>query len=201
LAPRGSRSQIPRNAASQRVTVQVIMGLDIHGWIEITYASDGDAQDDTMWMGVTHLAPLVDECPNGRRGAPAGQDDRASSEVGPWASGPMPMQTDHHLGVYDDQGRTPVSPGVSKQRPKQSTSPTERWTLDRAFEHRQLLTEGQVLKRDRAVPPQISAKERSTTTRGETRRFVAWPARGGAAPRASGRVGAASGPPVGVPAQ
>ena len=36
------------------------MGLDIHGWIEITYASDGEAQDDTMWMGVTRLAPLVD---------------------------------------------------------------------------------------------------------------------------------------------
>ena len=36
------------------------MGLDIHGWIEITYASDRDAQDDTMWMGVTRLAPLVD---------------------------------------------------------------------------------------------------------------------------------------------
>ena len=36
------------------------MGLDIHGWIEITYASEGEAQDDTMWMGVTRLAPLVD---------------------------------------------------------------------------------------------------------------------------------------------
>jgi hypothetical protein len=36
------------------------MGLDIHGWIEITYASEGEAQDDTMWMGVARLAPLVD---------------------------------------------------------------------------------------------------------------------------------------------
>jgi hypothetical protein len=36
------------------------MGLDIQGWIEVTYASDGEAQDDTMWMGVTCLAPLVD---------------------------------------------------------------------------------------------------------------------------------------------
>ena len=36
------------------------MGLDIHGWIEITYASEGEAQDDTRWMGVTRLAPLVD---------------------------------------------------------------------------------------------------------------------------------------------
>jgi hypothetical protein len=36
------------------------MGLDIHGWIEITHASEGDAQDDAMWMGVTRLEPLVD---------------------------------------------------------------------------------------------------------------------------------------------
>ena len=61
------------------------------------------------------------------------------------------MPTDHRLGLHDDQGRTPVSPGVSEQHPKQSISRTERWTLDRALEHRQLLTEGQVLKRDRAV--------------------------------------------------
>ena len=38
----------------------IIMGLDIHGWIEITYVSENEAQDDTMWMGVTRLAPLVD---------------------------------------------------------------------------------------------------------------------------------------------
>jgi hypothetical protein len=61
------------------------------------------------------------------------------------------MPTDHRLGLHDDQGRTPVSPGVSEQHPKQSISRTERWTPDRALEHRQLLTEGQVLKRDRAV--------------------------------------------------
>jgi len=61
------------------------------------------------------------------------------------------MPTDHRFGLHDDQGRTPVSPGVSEQHPKQSISRTERWTLDRALEHRQLLTEGQVLKRNRAV--------------------------------------------------
>ena len=61
------------------------------------------------------------------------------------------MPTDHRLGSDDDQGRTPVSPGVSEQHPKQSISRTEWRTLDRALEHRQLLTEGQVLKRDRAV--------------------------------------------------
>ena len=61
------------------------------------------------------------------------------------------MPTDHRLGLHDDQGRTPVSPGVSEQHPKQSISRTERRTRDRALEHRQLLTEGQILKRDRAV--------------------------------------------------
>jgi hypothetical protein len=40
---------------------------------------------------------------------------------------------------------------VSEQHPKQSISRTERRTQDRAFEDRQLLTEGEVLKRDRAV--------------------------------------------------
>jgi hypothetical protein len=74
------------------------------------------------------------------------------------------MPTDHRLGLHDDQGRTPVSPGVSEQHPKQSISRTERWTLDRALENRQLLTEGQVLSATARCPPQISAKERSTTT-------------------------------------
>ena len=95
-------------------------------------------------------AHLVDECPNGGRGAaPARATGRRA--VGPSASEPLPMPTDDRLGLHDDQGRTPVSPGMSEQHPKQSISRTEWRTLDRALEHRQLLTEGQVLKRDRAV--------------------------------------------------
>lgn len=61
------------------------------------------------------------------------------------------MPSDDRLGLHDDQRRTPVSPRVSEQHPKQSISRTEWRTLDRALERRQLLTEGQVLKRDRAV--------------------------------------------------
>ena len=61
------------------------------------------------------------------------------------------MPTDHRRGLHDDQGRTPVPPGVSEQHPKESISRTEWRTLNRALEHRQLLTQGQVLKRDRAV--------------------------------------------------
>src|SRR5947207_1813538 len=57
------------------------------------------------------------------------------------------------LAENDDVVQTlaPVPPGVSEQYPKESISRTERRTLDRALEHRQLLTEGQVLKRDCAV--------------------------------------------------
>jgi hypothetical protein len=76
------------------------------------------------------------------------------------------MLTDHRLGLHDDQGRTPVPPGVNEQHPKQSISRTEWRTLDRALEHRQLLTEGQVLKRDRAVS---AADQREGTERDEKR--------------------------------
>ena len=76
------------------------------------------------------------------------------------------MPTDHCLGLHDDQGRTPVPPGVSEQHPKQSMSRTEWRTLDCALEHRQLLTEGQVLKRDRAVS---AAYQREGTERDEKR--------------------------------
>ena len=67
------------------------------------------------------------------------------------------------LAENDDVVQTlaPVPPGVSEQYPKESISRTERRTLDRALEHRQLLTEGQVLKRDRAVSAADQRKERS----------------------------------------
>ena len=76
------------------------------------------------------------------------------------------MPTDHRLGLHDDQGGTPAPPGVSEQHPKQSISRTEWRTLDRALEDRQLLTEGQVLKRDGAV----SADQREGTEQDEKRR-------------------------------
>ena len=107
----------------------------------------------------------VDERPNGRRGAgPARTTVRRA--VRPSASEPLPMPTDHRLGLHDDQGRTPVPPGVSEQHPKQSISRTEWRTLDRALEHRQLLTEGQVLKRDRVVS---AADQREGTEHDEKR--------------------------------
>jgi len=86
-------------------------------------------------------AHLVDERPNGRRGAgPAKMTVRRP--VGPSPSEPLPMPTDHRLGLHDDQGRTPVPPGVSEEQPKQSISRTEWRTPDRALEHRQLFDGG-----------------------------------------------------------
>ena len=73
------------------------------------------------------------------------------------------MPTDHRLGLHDDQGRTPVPPGVSEQHPKQSISRTEWRTLDGALEHRQLLTEARFSSATARCPLQIIAKERSTT--------------------------------------
>jgi len=67
----------------------IIIGLDIHGWIEITYVSENEAQDDTMWMGVTRLAPLVD-MPGKFSEAVFGFSKRAVAEpedFGPIASG------------------------------------------------------------------------------------------------------------------
>ena len=65
-----------------------------------------------------------------------------------------------HDGVrpHDDQGRAPIPPGVGEQHPKQSISRAEWGPRDRALEHRQLLTERQVLKRDRAVSARRSAR-------------------------------------------
>ncbi|MGZ7007929.1 MAG: hypothetical protein ACXVLX_20180 [Ilumatobacteraceae bacterium] len=55
---------------------------------------------------------------------------------------------------------------MSEQHPKQSISGTKRRTLDRALEHRQLLTQRQVLKRDRAVS---AADQREGTEQDEKR--------------------------------
>jgi hypothetical protein len=68
--------------------------------------------------------------------------------------------------MHDDQGRMPPPPDESEQYPKQSISRTESRTLDRALEHRQLLTEGHVLKRDRAVS---TADQREGTEHDEKR--------------------------------
>jgi len=82
------------------------MGLDICGWIEITYASDGEAQDDTMWMSVVCLEPLVDG-PDEFSEAVFGFSKRAvvkPEDFKPIASGRgIPSACSH--GVRDDIAR------------------------------------------------------------------------------------------------
>ena len=61
------------------------------------------------------------------------------------------MPADYCVRLNDDQGRAPVPPRLGEQDPKQAI-PVAKWgTLDRVPEHRQLLTERQVLERDRSV--------------------------------------------------
>ena len=53
-----------------------------------------------------------------------------------------------HDGVrpHDDQCGAPIPPRVGEQDPRQSISGPELWTLGSASEHRQLLTQREVLK-------------------------------------------------------
>jgi len=53
--------------------------------------------------------------------------------------------------LHDDQGRAPIPPRAGKYDPKQSISVAEVGTRDCALEHGQLVTECQVLERDRPV--------------------------------------------------
>jgi hypothetical protein len=61
------------------------------------------------------------------------------------------MPTNDRIGVHDDRGGAPLSPGVREQHPKQAVSGAEWGTLRRAFEHCQLLTQREILERDRPV--------------------------------------------------
>ena len=63
------------------------------------------------------------------------------------------MPTDDRVGVHDEQGGAPLSPDVGQQHPKQPIAATEWGTLHRALEHRQLLTQRQILERDCSVSP------------------------------------------------
>jgi hypothetical protein len=61
------------------------------------------------------------------------------------------LSTHDGVRLHDDQGRTPVSPRVGEQDPKQAISAVEWGTLDGPLKHRHLLTQRQVLKRHRSV--------------------------------------------------
>src|SRR5437867_396274 len=61
------------------------------------------------------------------------------------------MPPHDRVGLHDDQGRSPILPRLGEQHPKQSISAVEEGTRGVTFEHRQLLTERQVLERDGSV--------------------------------------------------
>ena len=76
------------------------------------------------------------------------------------------MPTHDGVGVHDDQGRAPIPPRVGEQHPKQSISVAELGTPHGALEHGQLLTECQILERDRSVS---TADQREKSKRDDER--------------------------------
>jgi hypothetical protein len=95
-------------------------------------------------------AHLANERSNGRiRARATGTSVRRA--LRPSASEPLAMPGHHRVGVYDNQGRAPVLPGLGEQDPKQPIAIADLRTFDRAPEHRQLLTERHVLECDCAV--------------------------------------------------
>jgi len=63
----------------------------------------------------------------------------------------LAMPPDDSVRVHDDQRGSPMPPRVDEHHQKESISTTEFGTFRGALEYRQLLTESQILKRDRSV--------------------------------------------------
>jgi len=76
------------------------------------------------------------------------------------------MPTHDGVRVHDDQGCAPILPRVGEQHPKQSISVAELGTPHGALEHGQLLTECQILERDRSVS---TADQRERSKRDDER--------------------------------
>ena len=76
------------------------------------------------------------------------------------------MPTHDGVRVHDDQGCAPILPRVGEQHPKQSISVAELRTPHGALEHGQLLTECQILERDRSVS---TADQRERSKRDDER--------------------------------
>ena len=76
------------------------------------------------------------------------------------------MPTHDGVRVHDIRGCPPIPPRVGEQHPKQAISPAELGTTDGALEHGQLLTECQILERDRSVS---TADQRERSKRDDER--------------------------------
>jgi hypothetical protein len=61
------------------------------------------------------------------------------------------MPTHDRVGLHDDQGCSPIPARLGEQHPKQAISRAEVRTPDGARQRGHLLTEREILERDRAV--------------------------------------------------
>ena len=61
------------------------------------------------------------------------------------------MPPHHGVGLDDDQGGAPLPPPLGEEDPKESVPRAEFWALDRTRQRGQLLTEREILERDRPV--------------------------------------------------
>ena len=59
-----------------------------------------------------------------------------------------------HYGVrlHDDQGGAPLPPSLGEENPKEAVAGAELWAPDLARQRGQLLTEREILERDRPMP-------------------------------------------------
>jgi hypothetical protein len=65
---------------------------------------------------------------------------------------PLPVPSDHGIGLHDDQGGAPVPPTLGEEDPKQSVRRAELRTFHRSRQHGQLLTERKIFQHDGSVP-------------------------------------------------
>jgi hypothetical protein len=61
------------------------------------------------------------------------------------------MPPHYRFGLHDDQGGAPVPPRLGEEDPKESVARVELWALGRAPPGGQLLTEREILERDRPM--------------------------------------------------
>jgi hypothetical protein len=65
---------------------------------------------------------------------------------------PLPVPSNHGIGLHNDQGGAPVPPTLGEDDPKQSVRRAELRTFHRSRQHGQLLTERKIFQHDGSVP-------------------------------------------------
>ena len=75
----------------------------------------------------------------------------SAAVAGPQSANPFTLPADDRVRLHNDQSGAPISPRVGEQDPEESISVAEWGTLGGTSEHRKLLTERKVLKRNGPV--------------------------------------------------